>query len=238
MPVIPYRRYNATGPDGPSVQLDDEFGMATADLGTVVLDLPPVTIDGLLPPDPDTHQTCYAHPGGVLADCIDIQDDFGFAPLRLGNPVALCVPELFPAIAVDAFQCYAAEGSALGAAATLADEFQTQAVTVEAPELLCVPVGIDGSPLVDAGRYLVCYATAPVGAAGGPTMVENALHGAPIAVDVGVATGLCVPAVRQLVATCDLCGNGVTDAGAGEECDDGNVASGDGCSAVCRSEGS
>jgi hypothetical protein len=52
MPVVPYRRYAATGPDGPVVMLDDEFGMATVDLGTVVLDLPPVTIDGLLPPDP------------------------------------------------------------------------------------------------------------------------------------------------------------------------------------------
>jgi cysteine-rich repeat protein len=236
MPVVPYRRYAATGPDGPVVMLDDEFGMATVDLGTVVLDLPPVTIDGLLPPDPDTRQTCYAHPGGVLDDCIDIQNDFGFAPLRLGGPVAVCVPELFPAISVDAFECYAATGTALDVPATLQDEVQTQAVTVGAPELLCTPVGIDGSPLIDAGRYLVCYATAPAGAAGGQIMVENALHGAPIAVDVGVATGLCVPAVRQIVATCDLCGNGVTDGGAGEECDDGNVLSGDGCSAVCRSE--
>jgi cysteine-rich repeat protein len=29
----------------------------------------------------------------------------------------------------------------------------------------------------------------------------------------------------------------VTDAGVGEECDDGNVVGGDGCSAVCRTEG-
>jgi cysteine-rich repeat protein len=235
-PVVPYRRYDAAGPDGPTVQLDDELGTATVDLGTVTLELPPVTIDGLLPPDPDTHQTCYAHPGGVLDACIDVQDQFGLAPLHLGNPVAVCVPELSPAIAVDAFQCYAADGTALGVTATLEDEFQTQAVTVGAPELLCVPVSVDGSPLVDAGRYLVCYATTPAGAAGSQVMVENALHVGPIAVDVGVATGLCVPALRQVTATCDLCGNGVTDAAAGEECDDGNVTSGDGCSAVCRTE--
>jgi cysteine-rich repeat protein len=142
-----------------------------------------------------------------------------------------------PGDLLDAFECYAATGTALDVPATLQGEFQTQAVTVGAPELFCTPVGIDGSPLIDAGRYLVCYATAPAGAAGGQIMVENVLHGAPIAVDVGVATGLCVPAVRQIVATCDLCGNSVTDAAAGEECDDGNVVSGDGCSAVCRTEG-
>jgi len=235
-PVTPYRRYVATGPDGPAVALDDEFGMAVVDLGTVALELPPVTIDGRLPPDPDTHQTCYAHPGGVFDTCIDVQNDFGLAPLRVGNPVAVCVPELFPAIAVDAFQCYAADGEALDVPATLEDEFQTQAVTVGAPELLCVPVAIDGSPLVDTGRYLVCYGTTPAGAAGGQIQVENVLHGAPIQVDVGTATGVCVPALRQVVATCDLCGNGVTDGAVGEECDDGNVASGDGCSAVCRTE--
>jgi len=234
LPVTPYRRYAAAGPNGPTVQLDDEFGTATVDLGTVVLELPPVTIDGLLPPDPDTHQTCYAHPGGVLDDCIDVQNDFGSAPLRVGNPVAVCVPELFPAISVDAFQCYAADGEALGVAATLEDEFQTQVVTLGTPELVCVPVAVDGSSLVDAGRYLVCYATMPTGAVGGEIQVENALHA--ITVDVGAATGVCVPAVRQLVVSCDLCGNGTTDASAGEECDDGNVTSGDGCSAVCRTE--
>jgi cysteine-rich repeat protein len=235
--VVPYTRYDATGPDGPVVMVDDEFASTLVDLGTVVLELPPATIDGQVPPDPFTHQTCYAHPGGLLDDCVDIQDRFGFAPLRIGNPVGVCIPELFPSIAVDAFACYQAVGTALELNVTLDDEFQSQAVTIGVPELFCTPAEIDGDPLQNAARYLVCYATTPTGAAGGQIMVENALHPGPIQVDVGIATGLCVPAVRQLVPSCDLCGNGVTDAGAGEECDDGNVTGGDGCSAVCRTEG-
>ena len=35
---------------------------------------------------------------------------------------------------------------------------------------------------------------------------------------------------------CDFCGNGVAEPEAGEQCDDGNVADGDGCSGVCLFE--
>jgi cysteine-rich repeat protein len=234
LPVIPYARYAATGPDGPVVTLVDEFITETVDLGAVMLELPPVTIDGQLPFDPLTHQTCHAHPGGTLDACIDVQDRFGAAALRLGNPVGVCTRERFTAIAVDNFKCYAANGSALETDVVLEDAFQSQTVTVGAPELLCTPVAVDGESLVEPLRYLVCYATTPLGAAGGPIEVDNALHPDPIAVDVGVATGLCVPAVRQLPATCLLCGNGVVDGA--EDCDDGGVLAGDGCSAVCRFE--
>lgn len=234
LPVIPYARYAATGPDGPVVTLADEFVTETVDLGAVMLELPPVTIDGELPFDPVTHQTCHAHPGGTLDACIDIQDRFGAAPLRIGDPVAVCARERFTSIAVDNFKCYQATGSAREVTVILQDDFQSQAVTVGAPGLLCTPVAIDAEPLVTPLRYLVCYATTPLGAAGGPIEVDNALHPDPIAVDVGVATGLCVPAARQLPATCLLCGNGMVDGG--EDCDDGGTLDGDGCSAVCRFE--
>jgi len=96
------------------------------------------------------------------------------------------------------------------------------------------PVEVDGDPMIDAGRYLIYYATTPQGAAGGQIQIENVLHGSPIQVDVGVATGLRVPAIPQTISNCLLCGNGVVDGL--EECDDGNVSDGDGCSAVCRQE--
>ncbi len=233
-PVIPYRRYAATGPDGPVLGLDDEFAMELVDLGPVVLELPPVAIDGVPPLDPTTHQTCYAHPGRVLDTCLDVQTAFGFEPVRIGAPVAVCVPERFSTVAVDAFECYAAEGAPFGQDVGLLDEFQPQTVTIGAPDLLCTPVAVDGSTLVNPARYLVCYGTEPPGSVGGQIQVENDLHGAPIQVDVGSATGLCVPAVRQVGATCQLCGNGVTDGS--EECDDANTTSGDGCSSVCRLE--
>src|SRR5205823_13579904 len=35
---------------------------------------------------------------------------------------------------------------------------------------------------------------------------------------------------------CPPCGNAVVDTAFGETCDDGNTASGDGCSATCRAE--
>jgi len=44
---------------------------------------------------------------------------------------------------------------------------------------------------------------------------------------------LCIPSAKNPV-----CGNGVTELRAGEECDDGGTLSGDGCSAGCRLEGS
>jgi cysteine-rich repeat protein len=233
-PVVPYTRYAATGPDGPFVSLEDEFGSENVDLGAVTLQLPPVSIEGVAPFDPFTHQTCHAHPGASFDACIDVQDVFGTAPLRIGNAVALCAHESGGVIPVDSFKCYAASGAAPGVDVALTDEFQSRTVTVGAPDLFCTPAEIDGSLLAHGDRYLVCYATAPSVVTGGQIQVSNALHAAPIQVDVGAATGLCVPAVRQLVPTCQLCANGTVDPG--EDCDDGGLVDGDGCSAVCRFE--
>jgi cysteine-rich repeat protein len=38
------------------------------------------------------------------------------------------------------------------------------------------------------------------------------------------------------LAICDVCGDGVTNVASGEQCDDGNVADGDGCSSTCQFE--
>ena len=48
-------------------------------------------------------------------------------------------------------------------------------------------------------------------------------------------------AIIDIQSNCDcegpeLCGNGVIDASEGEECDDGNIDDGDGCSATCTDD--
>ncbi|MEB2286071.1 MAG: hypothetical protein B6D46_03750 [Polyangiaceae bacterium UTPRO1] len=40
----------------------------------------------------------------------------------------------------------------------------------------------------------------------------------------------------QCLGNTDICGDGITQSGCGEQCDDGNIASGDGCSASCQIE--
>ena len=49
-------------------------------------------------------------------------------------------------------------------------------------------------------------------------------------------TPLCFTDAGQPCAASSTCGNGVVDVAAGEECDDGNQVSGDGCSADCTIE--
>jgi cysteine-rich repeat protein len=233
--VEPYSSYEATGPDGPVVMLADELGSETVDLGAIDLHLTPVAIDGVPAVlNPFLRATCYAHPGGVVDQCVDVQHAFGTTPLRIGMPVDVCAPELSLVPQTDAFKCYAATGPVLDVDVGAVDAFQSQVVTIGAPELFCTPVAIDGSPLVNPIRYLVCYATTPPGVAGVQIEVENTLHVDPIQVNVGSSTGVCIPAVRQVPSTCDLCGNGTIDTG--EDCDDGGFVAGDGCSPVCRYE--
>ena len=55
-------------------------------------------------------------------------------------------------------------------------------------------------------------------------------------------TGITCPpgttcAAAQAVCILDGCGDGIVDIAAGEQCDDGNKISGDGCSASCKTEG-
>lgn len=47
---------------------------------------------------------------------------------------------------------------------------------------------------------------------------------------------VCSATCTLVTATGSFCGDGVLDTAQGEECDDGNVVSGDGCSATCRTE--
>jgi cysteine-rich repeat protein len=56
-----------------------------------------------------------------------------------------------------------------------------------------------------------------------------------VAVEDGPDASTTIPANKDSGAPAGLCGNGVLDDGEG--CDDGNAASGDGCSAVCKVEG-
>ena len=53
-------------------------------------------------------------------------------------------------------------------------------------------------------------------------------------VTVGQPRELCVEAVKKVQVSVSVCGNGIVETG--EQCDDGNTVSGDGCSATCQLE--
>jgi hypothetical protein len=187
----PYRVYDATGPDGPSVTLTDEFGTETVDLGSVFFFLPPAGIDGVPFLDQTIAQVCYDHSGALFSGTADVVHRLGSQTLQLGDPVALCVPSEATGIAVNPYACYAAAGDSLAQPHTLADDFQLQAVEVLEPFLFCVPVAVDGAGVVNPFEYLACYLTEPAGTPAGSVGITNVFHSDTLAV--GGPVGLCVP---------------------------------------------
>ena len=125
-----YTVYLATGPDGPSVNLVDQFQTQTVDLGSVVAFAPPAdkNTEGVL--NPFDHLTCYDIPVGNFDASVDVFNQFGPQTLTVGDPDMLCVPtEKFPGpspapLTLDHYKCYGASGPSVNVPATLTDQFQ------------------------------------------------------------------------------------------------------------------
>ncbi|MFN8542793.1 MAG: S8 family serine peptidase [Candidatus Binatia bacterium] len=189
----PYRLYAATGPDGPSVTLADEFRTETVNLGSILFFLPPAGIDGISFLDQTIAQACYDHTGATFSGTANVLHRLGSQTLQVGDPVALCVPSEASGIAVNAYACHAATGDSLAQAHTLADPFQTEAIQVLAPVLFCVPVDVNSTGIVNPLEYLTCYQTTPPGTAAGQVAIDNPFH--QTTVDAGVPNGICLPSL-------------------------------------------
>ena len=154
----------------------------------------------------------------------------------------LCVPATKngqpSALHVDRFKCYGARvpnGAPEFAEqqVTLADGFESKLTRVVEPASVCNAVNMDGEGEISPASQLHCYTIKD--AANQPRFArqtvsaDNVLGSEQLVVQ--KARTVCVPSTREAPPAC---GDGFLDPG--EECDDNNVASGDGCAADCTLE--
>jgi hypothetical protein len=164
-------------PPCPIVQIDDQFGTQTTDLGRVARFMVPAdkNDEGLF--DPISHLTCYRITDGVAGPPVISTNQFGVQPLTLGNPDSLCVPTeklISPGLVdVDHYKCYLAAGAPIDVGVSLIDQFQGRSTLVLDPELFCTPADKNGEGIDDPITHLTCYQTNPIGGAPGLIPILN-----------------------------------------------------------------
>ena len=165
------------GNDGPIVQIDDQFGSQTTDLGLPTRFLVPVDKNSEGIDDPISHLTCYDIPDGVAGPPVISTNQFGAQPLTLGVPDSLCVPTeklISPGtVDLDHYKCYGATGAQIDVGVTLLDQFQARTALVLEPELFCTPADKNGEGIDDPINHLTCYSTNPVGQPPGLIPITN-----------------------------------------------------------------
>ena len=122
-----YPNSGDTGIDGPIVQIDDQFGTQTTDLGSATRFMVPVIKNGEPIFDFFSHLTCYQVVDGAAGPAVISTNQFGAQPLTLGVPDTLCVPTeklISPGpINLDHYKCYLASGASVDAGVVLQDQF-------------------------------------------------------------------------------------------------------------------
>jgi hypothetical protein len=193
----------ATAPNGPIVQIDDQFGTQTTDLGRSIRFLVPVDKNDEGITDPISHLTCYDIVDGASAPPVISTNQFGAQPLTLGDPDSLCVPTeklITPgAVDVDHYKCYEAVGAPLDVGVSLVDQFQGRTALALDPKLFCAPASKNGEPIDDPDTHLTCYSTSPIGGAPGPVPILNQFLAAPVQIELLEAQLLCAPSTKQLI---------------------------------------
>ncbi len=191
----------AAGNDGPIVQIDDQFGSQTTDLGPPIRFLVPVDKNDEGLGDPISHLTCYQINEGDSGPAVISTNQFGAQPLTLGTPDSLCVPteKLIAPGPVDLnhYKCYAASGAPLDIGVVLLDQFQARTALVLEPKLFCTPADKNGEGIDDPINHLTCYTTDPVGESPGLVPISNQF----IAGDQLQLFGpdlLCAPSTKQV----------------------------------------
>jgi hypothetical protein len=193
--------------DGPVVQIVDQFGAQTTDLGQALRFLVPAdkNDEGLL--DPFSHLTCYDIVDGNPAPPVIATNQFGSQPLTLGLPDTLCVPTeklITPGpVLLDHYKCYEAAGAPLDIGVVLLDQFQQSTPLLGVPKLFCAPADKNGEGIIDPITHLTCYETSPPGLPPGLVPILNQFLPAPELVDLLEPNILCVPSTKQLVAPLD-----------------------------------
>jgi hypothetical protein len=161
----------AAGIDGPVVQIVDQFGLQTTDLGAPIRFLVPVDKNDEGLADPISHLTCYQITDGVAGPAVISTNQFGVQGLTLGEPDSLCVPTeklISPGVVdLDHYKCYAASGSLVDVGVGLIDQFQARTTLVLDPKLFCTPADKNGEGIDDPINHLTCYETSPAGQAPG-----------------------------------------------------------------------
>ncbi len=201
-PVEHFAMYRATGPDGPVVDIVDQFGSQTTDLGEVNLFLVPANKNGEGLVDDISHLTCHEiFDGEPAPPQVIVENQFGSAVLDLGQPRELCLPTeklLSPGlVSIDHFKCYEASGPSVDTDVDWSDQFQGVGIGVREPFLLCNPAEKNGEPISNPDDHLVCYRGDPPAPFELETdVVTQFNNGGPI--NLFGAIALCVPSSKTL----------------------------------------
>jgi cysteine-rich repeat protein len=141
----------------------------------------------------------------------------------------------------DHYKCYRikqVENGSRGARIGVADRFGSADTSVGKPVMFCAPADTNGDGITDRSTHLTCYEAKGNGERASrrerTVLVGNLFGGRKLMAR--KPRTLCVPSVpvSGILPVLIPCGDGALDDG--EECDDGNTAGGDGCSAGCRIE--
>jgi hypothetical protein len=200
-----FSMYNALGPDGPVVQLIDQFQTQTTDLGPLNLFLAPADKNGEGIIDPISHLACHEIVDGEPAPpVVFAQNQFGEQELNLGLPRELCVPTekfLTPGpVTVDHFKCYEAFGDPLDISIDFADQFQGVGALLVDPFLFCNPVEKNGEPIQNPDDHLACFRTLPPGPPLGLQVpIANQFFSIPIDIELNDQFAFCLPSAKRLV---------------------------------------
>jgi hypothetical protein len=165
------------GNEGPIVQIVDQFGSQTTDLGLPIRFLVPVDKNDEGLGDPISHLTCYQIVDGDPGPQVISTNQFGAQPLTLGDPDSLCVPTeklISPGpVDLDHYKCYQAAGAQVDLGVGLVDQFQARTTLVLDPKLFCTPADKNGEGIADPLTHLTCYTTNPIGQAPGLIPITN-----------------------------------------------------------------
>jgi len=196
--------YNTLGPDGPVVQLVDQFQDQTTDLGLLNLFLVPANKNGEGIIDGISHLACNEILEGEPAPpVVFAQNQFGEQQLNLGLPRELCVPTeklLSPGpVVVDHFKCYEAVGDPLDISVDFADQFQGVGVLLADPILFCNPVDKNGEGIQNPDAHLACFLTEPPGEPLGLQVpISNQFFPIPVDINLEDQFAFCLPSAKRL----------------------------------------